>query len=196
MGAPVSAALAHHIGERGLQLNTLVLHEAVNTFKNKNPLWLVSLLKNLGGIESDRRNEYFAENAWIDHPIAAFEQQSDAQKRLDSARKSLTQQAFSGLANGVGMRTGLEISLADTLTAFGKSNQPNVLLSKGIDSTVANMSDYAGLSEYLGENGINSTTWEFSDMAEKQPIGHFFLMSLGRQAVQARQLGEYINANS
>lgn len=92
MGAALTTDMVKHIGERGLHLSALVFHEVVNASGDHGLARLFSLLGGLGGAESERRDEYFAENEAIGHPIRAFEQGSTEQKRLDSARKRLSQQ--------------------------------------------------------------------------------------------------------
>ncbi len=195
MGAVTGAELTRHIGMRGLQLDALVLHETVNASGNKSIASLVPLLTRLGGIESDRRNQYFEENTAIGHPIKAFEQGSPAQKELDSARKSPKQQARAGISNGIGMRVGVEEKLFDTLGRFGKK-RPAVLLSRGEDSSVAHRDDYEALYERLNDSGFDTSVWEFKDLDQNQEVGHFLLMSIARQAVQACQLYEFLDSKS
>ncbi len=191
MGAVTATAMAQHIGERGLQLNGLLLHETVNATGNKYPGWLIKLLKNLGGIENDRRNGYFAENAEIGHPIVAFEQTSTLNKRLDDARKRPSQQGIASAANGIGMRVGLEPALLDTLHRFG-AKQPEVLLSRGRESTVSDAAEYQALGEALHSRGTRTREWELID-TDEVPMGHSLLMSLGRQATHASRLADYLN---
>lgn len=187
MGAVASSEMVRTIGERGLQLNTLILHEVVNPSQDNSFPWLVSLLTKLSGVESERRNRYFDENTRIGHPIKAFEQTSKANQRLDSARKSFKQQGFASIANGIGMRTGIEPKLLASLKRFG-STAPHIVLSHGSDSTVASAAEYETLSSALKDQGQNVISWEFIDKMEQQEVGHFFLMSLGRQAAYAEAI--------
>lgn len=188
MGAATATEMVRHIGQRGLALDAIVLHEVVNPSTKRSIPWLFPLLKNLGGTESQLRNDYFQENEEIGHPIVAFEQSSKANKRLDDARKSITQQAFGGIANGLGMRSGVEPKLLTALKGFGAKTTPSVLLTRGYDSAVTNDQEYAEFTNGLADNGIVVDVAHYKDALEQQRLGHFFLFSLGRQAAFAQNL--------
>lgn len=192
MGAITSIEMIRHIGERGLNLNAVILNEAVNLSGKKSLPWLLYVLGELGGTESVRRNEYFDENTVIGHPVGAFEQGSKEQKKLDSARKSLRQQGFGGIANGLGMRANSSAKLIDSLGRFG-NNAPSILLSRGKDSTVSDQLDYEKLGTLLKQSGHDISAWDNEDVTEKQAIGHFYMMSLGRQAFWADHLSSFMN---
>lgn len=188
MGAATATEMVRHIGQRGLSLDAIVLHEVVNPSSRRSISWLFPLLKNLGGIESQLRNEYFQENTEIGHPIVAFEQSSESNKRLDSARKSIGQQALGGIANGLGLRTGIEPTLLDALKGFSAHITPSVSLIRGYDSAVTDAQDYVQLANALKENGVMANVAQYKDAREQQRLGHFFLFSLGRQAAFAQNL--------
>lgn len=192
MGAVLSTDLVQCIGERGLTLSAVVLHEAVNASGDHGIRRLISLLSNLGGIENDRRDGYFVENEEIGHPIRAFEQTSPEHMQLDKARKKMSQQGLAALVNGIGMRKGLNNRLVDNLSRFG-SHWPPVLLTRGYDSTVSHADEYDALTGQLQSDAPGRVrSWEYSDASV--PTGHSFLMSLGRQTLYAQKLRHFIEA--
>lgn len=194
MGSVLATDMLRHIGQRGLTLDALVLHETVNAYGNHGIRRLFSLLNSLGGIEDERRNQYFFENEAIGHPIRAFEQMSDAQKRLDDARKKMSQQGIASLANGIGMRRGINNRLTNNLAHFGVK-QPSVLLTRAVDSTVAHSHEHEMLFQQLQESlplTSRREYWEHEDSMDV-PLGHSFLVSLGRQVLYAQQLRSFID---
>jgi hypothetical protein len=195
MGVVTATDMIRHIGERGLSLSTVMLHEVVNASGSHGLGRLISLLSNLGSVENDRRDGYLAENDAIGHPMLAFEQMSDSNKRLDTERKKFTQQGIASLANGLGMRVGIEPRLVSAISRFGKSATPEILLTKGAQSTVSHADEYSRLQgELSNTTGHLAPVWEHVDPSgENLPIGHSFLMSFGRQAMYAGQLRGFIS---
>lgn len=93
------------------------------------------------------------------------------------------------------MRKGINNRLVNNLSRFG-SRQPAVALIRGSESIVSHRNEYEALSEQLRSelprlDRIRS--WELNDL-DSQPVGHFFLMSLGRQAMYARELRQFVEA--
>lgn len=180
-----------HIAGRKLLLDNVILHESVNPTGNHGLLWLVSLLRNLSGVESIRRDHYFVENEEIGHPFRAFEQVSATNKSLDDARKSFKQQGLGSIVNGIGMRVGLEKTLLNNLDHYGLRRAPRILLTRGDNSTVSDSKGYEQLTDELKDDGIFVENAHFKDKGET-PVGHFFLMSLGRQANYATYVCDFI----
>lgn len=192
MGAVTSTEMIRHIGRRGLRLDTVILHEVVNPSRDRGLLWLRALLSSLTTIENDRRDQYFLENEFIGHPIRAFEQTSEEQSKLDKARKNLYQQGLGSLANGLGMRIGIGPKLIDSLKKFDNVT-PEILLSRGVNSQVAEKKEYEQLQDSLRQHSFPVSAWEWEDFTGEQEIGHSFAVSLGRQAIFARELIQRIS---
>ena len=191
MGAVTASHMIGHIAGRKLLLDNVILHESVNPTGNHGLLWLVSLLRNLSGVESIRRDHYFVENEEIGHPFRAFEQVSATNKSLDDARKSFKQQGLGSIVNGIGMRVGLEKTLLNNLDHYGLRRAPRILLTRGDNSTVSDSKGYEQLTDELKDDGIFVENAHFKDKGET-PVGHFFLMSLGRQANYATYVCDFI----
>jgi len=193
MGAVTSVDMLRSIGERGLTLDAIMLHEVVNVSHPHGWQRLFSLLNNLGGIENDRRNMYFLENNEIGHPIQAFELVSDEQKRLDRARKSMAQQGVASLVDGLGMRAGIDRRLMENIARFG-NKPPVVHIGRASSSSVSHQAEYSAFANELDNRfgtGLTFGSWEYVDTGE-MPLGHSMLVSLGRQATHAQRLREFL----
>lgn len=180
MGATEVIDSLDYLREHGKNVSDVVLHEIVNGFpgyKLSSPLYLAKILPST---ENDRRQAYFDENTQIGHPMRAFEETSDHAQQLDSARKSLSQQAIWAAVNGIGMAQGKQEKLVRLMQSYGRDNAPRVSIFRGQESLAAHQKDNIGLCFALADVAIDVSLTQVYDKRGEQAIGHSHLDSFGR----------------
>jgi hypothetical protein len=195
MGARIVVDMLEILRLRERAVSKVVLYEMVNAFKGYRPSLPFNLMKVLPGIENDRRTAMILENERIGHPLAAFEMNENPwQKELDSARKSLGQQALGAAANGLGMARGGAGRLMTTLRATFPTERPQITMVRGRESMATAPADYIGLEDALRSIGMKPDMYTVSDGAylethgEAFPMGHSHNFSLARH----RQVSDYL----
>lgn len=197
MGAAVATDMLGSMAMRGLNVRETVLYEQVNSFHGTKPLWPLKMMSLLPGVENDRRNTYIAENTEIGHPITAFELSGDTvdergyRSRLDRMRKSLAQQGFAGIVNGLGMAHGRVRALERSLSFYESKSAPLITMVRGRDSSVTHASDFDGFANHFRGQGHDVRTFTVTDGGgsdEVTPIGHSHLFSIGRHADVVKRL--------
>ena len=185
MGAAVVTDMLAVADQYGLSVNEVILYETVNPFKGYRPTVPLHLMKVLSTTEINRRSDYIAENSAIGHRSTSFEMDATNpwQKKLDSARKTLSQQAIAAGVNGLGMANGIQSRLFDTLKYIPKNNQPLLTMVRGNESTATNAKDYEALHDALQEAGMDTRMYSITDAGSdfRRPMGHSLTFSLARQ---------------
>lgn len=178
MGAAMSVDMIKELQKRGVNLTDVIAFEMVNTHKSRvNPVGMLQIAKNLGGIEAARRDTMIAENEIIGRgDMTAFERISERTAAIDKYRKG--QQAMSVAGGAIALMNSDVGSLIKTLDSYGKSKRPNIQLVRGRESTVAKQDDYNRLENALQSIGAN--VQQFTIIGD-EAMGHHVSDSLVRQ---------------
>ena len=183
-----SCYLLEELYKRGYNVEEVILYEDVSPGRGYDitvPIKMLGALKK----ENVRRNDYFEENNAIGHEIKAFELVSAEQKKLDSARKGITQQAFASIVNGAGVGQG-RIGLLDKVvfSLIPRDEQPRYTLVRGEQSLATHQADYQDLANFIAERNGMPRLFNVRDVGSGIPIGHFHSVSLARQKQVADKL--------